>query len=290
MIQSRRNSSFELLRILLIFLVIIGHANVWYIGFTYNTESEHVIKVLLQVICMPAVNAFVLISGWFGIKANISKIISLLFQMLFITVPVAIVMWILGKVNLLSLENFNYFVLGGNNYWFIINYIGLLLVAPLLNNLFNNSSKEALFAYLFSFLLFVVPLDVILRSKVLGLEGGYSLLWFIYLYILGRYIRKFDIIWLDHNKWIVLVICVIAQSILFYFHLIGNRYTNPLILLPAICLILIFKDFSFHNQLINNLASATLMAYMIHMHPCFINDIREILVDLYIRNGYCLYM
>lgn len=113
MILLKRNSSFELLRILLMFLVVIGHANTWYFGFTYKTETEHILKVLLQIICLPAVNAFVLISGWFGINTNITKIVSLIFAMLFLTFPVAIVMFFWGKINLLSLENVNNFILGG---------------------------------------------------------------------------------------------------------------------------------------------------------------------------------
>lgn len=135
-----------------------------------------------------------------------------------------------------------------------------------------------------------IPIDVLLRSNVLGTEGGYSLLWFIYLYLMGRYLKQYGIKWLERNKWAILVVCVIIQSVLFYFHLIGTRYTNPLILLPAICLILIFKDFTFHNRLINKFSSATLMVYMIHMHPCFIDEIRAFLSELYACSGYYFYL
>ena len=41
-------------------------------------------------------------------------------------------------------------------------------------------------------------------------------------------------------------------------------YTNPLVILMAVCLVMYFKDLHFHSKIINALASTTLGVYAIH--------------------------
>lgn len=286
----QRNSSFELLRIVLVFLVLFEHAAMWYIGYGYHNEAEHVVKTVIQVICMPAVNAFVLISGWFGIKGNYSKAILLLIKLLICTIPVSIIFAISREIQLYSLEGICNYVLGGSNYWFIIDYVGLILFAPILNVVVEKAEKGILRVFLIATMALIVPMDDILRSSVLGVEGGYSLLWFIYLYILARYMRIHGVVWLERHKWTIFVVCLLVQAVLLYMHWIGNRYTNPLILMPAICMILIFKNYTFHSKAINFVASGVLMAYMLHMHPCFVEYIRIFLWNLYKAHGYYMYL
>lgn len=285
-----RDSNFELLRVLLIFMVLLGHANMWFLGSEYQTETEHCIRVFVEVVCLPAVNAFVLISGWFGIKGDYRRVFPIIFQLLMCTVPVAIVMNAMRQINLLNLDDIAEYVLGGNNYWFVIDYIGLVLFAPILNIIVHNVNKVVLRTFFIGVLALIVPLDVVFRSSVLGVNGGYSLIWFIYLYLLARYMRLYGIEWLDRSKWMVMVACIVLQTILLYFNLIGNRYTNPLILLPAMSIILIFKEYSFKSNIVNYLASGTLIVYMLHMHPCFYREIGVFLRNLYYSNGYYWYM
>lgn len=288
--QKVRSSNFELLRLILIFMVILGHANVWFIGSGYQTVPEHIMKVIVQVVCLPAVNAFILISGWFGINSGFHKVFAMIFQLLFCTLPIAIIMAMMGYINIFSLNGISEYVLGGANYWFVIDYIGLLLFSPVLNTIVLNSPQKILRMFLIAVLGLIVLMDFILRSNVLGLEGGYSLLWFVYLYLLARYMRIYGIKSIEKNKWKIIVLCFILQTLLLYFHLTSNRYTNPLILLPAISMILIVKDLSFKSRIVNYMATAALMAYMLHMHPCFWREIGVFLRRLYQSDGYFLYM
>ena len=285
-----RNSSFELLRMFLIFLVMLGHANMWFLGDCYQSEAEHWLRNAVQVVCMPAVNAFVLISGWFGIKSDYKRFFSLVFQLLLCTVPLALCFFVIGRINLFSFEAINKYIFGGNNYWFVIDYIGLVLFAPLLNLVANHTNKQTMKTFFISILVLLVIFDVILRSTVLGVEGGYSLLWFVYLYLLARYMRIYGCNLIVKYKWTIMLLCVILQIILLHYHLIGNRYTNPLILVPAMCLIFIFRDYEFYSKKVNFMASGALMAYMLHMQPCLVDGIRVFLNQLYTKNGYYVYI
>lgn len=85
--KNTRNSSFELLRIILILMIMVEHGNMWFFGAVYNTELEYLAKCSVQSVCIGSVNAFVLMSGWFGIRRSFDKIGDLLFIMLYCTIP-----------------------------------------------------------------------------------------------------------------------------------------------------------------------------------------------------------
>lgn len=262
----------------------------WYLGNQYSNEVEHAVRCIVQSMCLPAVNAFVLISGWFGIKGDYKRIFPLFFQMAICTIPVAIVFYVLGLIPMMNLDGVFYYLLGGQNYWFVMDYIALVLFVPLLNLIVENADRVTLKRSLLTSYLLIVPMDVILRTQVLGIEGGYSALWFIWLYLFARYVKVYGWTFVEKNKWWLMIGSIVLEAILFYFGLLGTRYTNPLILMPAICFILIFKNWSFQNQFVNYIAPATLIAYMLHMQPCFITYIRYVLAKTYNANGYYVYL
>ena len=214
----------------------------------------------------------------------------MIYQLLICTVPLALWFAVIGEINLFSMKAIDKYIFGWGNYWFIIDYIGLVLFAPVLNLIVENASKQVLQIFLINSLILIVLFDLILRSTVLGMEGGYSLLWFVYLYLLARYMRLYGCEWIVKYRWTIILVCLVMQTVLLYYHLASNRYTNPLILFPAICLMFVFKDFTFHSKVVNYMASGTLMAYMLHMQPCLTDEIRGFLNRLYRENGYYLYI
>lgn len=265
----------------------------WFIGSGYTSEAEHLVKCIVQSVCIGSVNAFVLISGWFGIRSGLNKIGDLVFMLLFCTIPLLTVSIVLGLVSvstLTSLKCIYEFILGGNNYWFVIDYIGLVIIAPILNNGIEGLAKKQFSRLLIYGYILIGIYDFILRSQVLGVEGGYSIIWFAYLYLLARYLRIYGIISVEKHKWLLLFLSVALQSLLFYYDLIGLRYTNPLIIIEAISLIGIFSKWNFHSKVINYASKATLMAYLVHMQPILIPYISSLLAHEYSDVGYFVYM
>lgn len=290
---SRRNSSFELLRIILIIMILIEHGNMWFIGGGYISQSEHLAKCIIESLCIGSVNAFVLISGWFGIHTGLKKIGNLVFLLMFCTIPLLIVAIFSGWLPytaLASIDGVYQYVFGGNAYWFVVDYIGLLIVSPVLNKGVTSLDKNQLRNLLWAAFVLIVIYDFVFRVQVLGSEGGYSVLWFGFLYLLARYIRIYECRVLDKYCWQILITAVLVQSALFYYGLIGMRYTNPLILIESVCLIFIFKKWKFNSYTINYAATGCLMAYMLHMQPILVPDIRRFLLAEYVAHGYWLYM
>lgn len=293
MLKTRRNSSFELLRIILIVMILVEHGNMWFVGGGYSSEAEHFTKAFVESLCIGSVNAFVLISGWFGIRSGLKKIGDLAFMVFFCTIPLLIAALALGWLSLSELTTFNgiyEYIFGGHAYWFIVDYIGLLILSPVLNKGVDALDRRSFRNLLLAGYAIILIYDFIFRVPVLGSEGGYSVLWFLFLYMLGRYMHIHGLEFISRFRVSLLILTVALQTFLFYYGLIGMRYTNPLILLEAVCMISIFRKWHFHNSFINYAASGCLMAYMLHMQPVLVPFIRKFLVSEYRLHGYWIYM
>lgn len=274
-------------------MILVEHGNMWFIGGGYSSEAEHLAKCIVESMCIGSVNAFVLISGWFGIRSGLKKIGALVFMLVFCTIPLLIVTLLCGWVPisvLTSVDGVYEYVFGGNAYWFVVDYIGLLIISPVLNNGIKTVGKDKLRTLLLAAYALIVIYDFIFRAPILGTEGGYSLIWFGFLYILARYMRIYGSRLMDRYCLPILVAAVATQSILFYCGLIGMRYTNPLILTAAVCLILVFKKWDFYSRAINYAATGCLMAYLLHMQPVLVPYIRRFLIAEYTACGYWIYM
>lgn len=265
----------------------------WFIGSGFHSELEHVVRCVVQSICIGAVNAFVLISGWFGIRGDVKKIGDLMFLLLFCTLPLLCVALVCGWLPLSaldSIEGIYEYVFGGNGYWFVVDYVGLLFFAPILNKGIESIGRKQYIRLLSGSFTLIAIYDFVFRTSVLGAEGGYSLIWFVFLYLFARYMRIYGLERIEKCKWQILILAVVLQSILFYYGLIGLRYTNPLIFLEAVCILLIFKNWTFRSNAINYAAPGSLMAYLLHMQPILIPYIRHYLSAEYLELGYWLYM
>lgn len=274
-------------------MIMVEHGNMWFVGSGYHTELEHLAKCTMQSVCIGSVNAFVLISGWFGIRGSFGKIGDLMFTLFFCTIPLLIAALMSNLLPLSALASIGgayEYVLGGNGYWFVADYIGLLIISPILNKGIEAIGQKQFAKLLIAGYVLIALYDFTLRTSVLGVKGGYSVLWFAYLYMFARYMRIYGIGIINRFRWPILIVAVATQSLLFFFGLIGLRYTNPLIVLEAVCLLSIFKDWNFHSKAINHAAKGALMAYLLHMQPVLVPYIRRFLAAEYAEFGYWIYM
>ena len=80
-----RYSSFELLRLVAMLLIVTHHMVVKYLkicGYDdpYSLQEDGVLGIFLNSMAIIGVNLFVMISGWFGIKRVWSQMIRLIFD------------------------------------------------------------------------------------------------------------------------------------------------------------------------------------------------------------------
>ena len=194
-VREERNSGFELLRLLLMFLIVIHHAIVHGLGLRGLASADATevairsgdmaLFCLANGFCIVAVNAFVLISGYFGIRPSKRKVLGLLLAMLFYTLLFTTGYYLMRGDLKHAVSSL--LLLSHSRYWFLTDYFFLLCFAAPLNLFFERCGRRETG-------LFVLSLLVI--SSYFGFvwghaanTNGYTLLQFIMLYALGRYVR-----------------------------------------------------------------------------------------------------
>ena len=86
-----RESNIELLRNISMFMILVIHANfvalpkIGYEELMSNTTPS-VVRYFIESIGIVAVNVFVLISGWFGVRPRTKSVLSFIYQILFFLV------------------------------------------------------------------------------------------------------------------------------------------------------------------------------------------------------------
>ncbi len=211
-----RDSGLELLRMICMLLIVayhmVGATEGWieYPHFwTWNLVGYHVIGLWGQT----AVLAFVMITGYFMISARTkpSKIIRLALEVWFYSIVIAALLVWSGKAEWdWSDVGLTLFPLLYREYWFVTDYIILLLLIPLLNKLLRSlSGKETVYA------LGVMVAVAYGCSALMEFEYFGSILFLILFYSLAAAIRLHPIPAFSRKGiWPVLLMLCIIYSVL----------------------------------------------------------------------------
>lgn len=196
-----RQSNFELLRIICMLGVITGHAlQSLYDLHTADFSIVNTIQILLMNVCVVAVNCFVMISGYFRIRQNWKGITSLWMQLLFYAVvSFLLCLWLTPEQSLMVGIKRIVFPLSESGLWFIATYVGLYLIAPLLNAALDHQSRQQKVWTLIMLLIIDVYLGYMHQTEEITING-YHLIHFIVLYWLGNCLNEVKSI-LASGKW-----------------------------------------------------------------------------------------
>lgn len=281
--KENRNSNIELLRIICMCFIIAGHVIMMYSGDVLGT-NEYYISNILRSFFIVAVNCFVIISGYFGIKLNIRKLIKMNIQVVFYSIVIFLITIIFGihEVNLKK-DILLLFPVITKRYWYITIYFVLCIISPLLNivieKLNRNQFKCILITAISMF--YVLPtISYCINSPTITADSGYGIVNFICLYFIGRYIRLY---YKDNKSKVFYGIGFILSSVSlflanhlltlifgFYFNSFLS-YDTIFVLTSAYTLFMLFKNIQLKSNIINKLAKYCIVAYIIHMHPTFID-------------------
>jgi len=279
----QRNSSFELLRIFCILLIIVHH----YSSHGVAGLSEHALtlnKIIEQVLSMGGkigVNCFVLITGYFMTNATFhyKKLLKLILEVFFYSVLSMIVFYGLGLAAYdYKVVKESLFPLTYNMYWFATAYIVMYLLSPFINSFIKTLSQ----ARHLKFILLLVVLWSVVPTFTFGQAPGYSTLgWFILLYLIAAYIklyphkyfRKYKVnILVAFLSYMTMILSVILLDILglknsaFSDSATYFREMNMIpTLLCSISLFLIFKNLKIgSSKVINTISASAFGVYLIH--------------------------
>lgn len=251
------------------YMILLLHANALIFGRPQGNDLTFFFRMGAESMTIIAVNVFVLITGYFGTSFRISRIANLCFQILFAVFPITLLLMAFKVVELHSIKDF---ARGFKfwHYWFINAYIGLVLLSPILNAAVKHLSRyqfKTILVTLFIFFSFVHD-SFFITPPGLHLIGGYSTMWFLFLYLLGRYVAVYSVDKsLSWNQVIFIYLIGLLGTFLCMCLLHLSTYNSPFITIQALGFLLIFSKFSFSNKAVNFVASSSLMVFLLHVHP-----------------------
>lgn len=273
-----RSSNFEALRIVCMLFIIAGHLIMWH---KFTSESiARIVSCGVRPLFSVAVDCFVLISGWFGIKFKFSKILSLNNTLTFWTFVLCAFALFVGLHTLVLKHDILMLVpLLTRKYWFITVYVGLCFLAPYLNLFAESLSKENFKKLLLTCTgLFVLlpTLGAFFNFESLTLDSGYGIVNFSVLYLFGRFMRLHNIpqrpAWQYFVAYVILMgACGVLQVA--YSSILGFEFTTLLsydtffVFFGSITLFCAFARLEFTNRLVNTMATVCFAVYIIHIHP-----------------------
>ena len=271
--MNKRQSNFELLRIICMIMVLACHAN-GYVNEEDLVGSQGVIRVLINQFFLVCVNVFVMISGWFGIKASWKGAGKLLFQVVYIILLCAGASLLLGLPVSFKKDMLPY-LLFGKGYWFVVAYLILYTLSPILNAFIEHTGQKEYRNVLIAWLVVEFIYGFLLGSEYFFF--GFSPLSFIGLYLLARYARLYPGKWFSLGKGYDFAIygaLTLVSTVLFWFgykvfgmgfHL--NHYDSPFAILSSLYFLLTFSKMDIQSKAINWLASSAFAIYLIHENP-----------------------
>lgn len=301
-----RDSNIEILRLLAMMMVLIVHANGLANGFPSIEEIKlapmaSTTRIMTQSFSIVAVNVFVLISGWFGIRFSFKSFMNIVYQAAFYSM-LAIVFCLIYDKDLITAKSLYTEIFGGDGYWFISAYLLLMLLSPVLNKYVETAPRETQKTVIISFLFFqsLCLLDVFDNAHF---HNGYSCISFIGLYLIARYVRLFNPSFarnsMSRDLKIYLTACgAMGGAILLSYILSVNSisstirgimlsYSNPICICAALYLLMAFTKIKMGvNNTINWLAKSSFSIYLIHTNILLLPLYTNYMHNLYLRfNG-----
>ncbi|MDO4332367.1 MAG: acyltransferase [Eubacteriales bacterium] len=202
MSKSGRQANFELLRIVAMFMVVVMH----YLANTIEPAADgasrisgpDVVYVVLESLCIVAVNVYVLISGYFLSETAFSwkRPVRVIAQTLFYTVLIPLILAVFGALSFSEVFNIYHiwnciFPVQSGHYWFVTAYVVLMLFTPVLNAAVQKLEKRQFLQVLAALLLFFCIGKTISPLQFATDRYGYDFGWFMVLYLIGGYIRRY---------------------------------------------------------------------------------------------------
>lgn len=276
--KADRNMGIDELRIVAMFSIVILHI-LKHGGILENvTGAQFYIVWFLESIVICSVDCYALISGYVGYSdlndqdINYRKALRLWMQVWFFS----IVLYMLFSQGGGNVKEFLKACLPitTNQYWYYTAYVGVFIAEPWINRLIARLSEEELRKFIGVILCVVVlyiPLVGVLYDPF-KVEGGYSALWLVLLYVIGALIKKTNLPEkYSQDKFLVIAILCIALSFTLKILVPAQRilvtYISPTTLIFSICMLVLFSKREVAGKMVNIislLSSLTFGVYLVH--------------------------
>ena len=267
---NRRNSNIELARIICMIGIVLFHLSRFDSWRLYKDGlgALQIGAFLFSAWGCAFVSCFIAISAWFlygssDKKLDFKKVSSLLIEVTFVAIVTLMIKYIAGEpIGLKQVVKCMFSAVDGT-YWYVLCYIVLLLIYPLLNAFLETLNKED-------------------HAKICFFLGAITL--FVLVYFVTVYMKKYresfifsyaKMIFIASFLGIILLGIVMRVLIndgekfvgLYNLKLI-NRYSPFMILNGVSLFAIIIQQKSFYSRVVNWIAKYSFGIYLIHANCC----------------------
>lgn len=286
----KRSSSFELLRLVAMFMVVLGHCML-----TSAQNVEPYLGVIdnigwgIGAFTACAVDLFFLLTGYFSKSSNfkLSRVLEIWLRTIFYSIVLCLVISLATGSFAVS-DGIKYiFPVFSKKYWYMQTYIAVALVAPFIMYALERLDTRRIFFLVFVLILFFSFHQTFIKVSVtLDTTQGYGFIWACCLLVIGHWIHRIQdeviskISVVVYLMGYILISCAIFATNYLIVKLDiaqgvtsrGNfyAYNSLTVLLQSMCLFCSFVRLSEKKQSwkgINYLSRNTLAVYLISAHP-----------------------
>lgn len=266
-----RQSNFELLRIVAILMVLTMHV----VGLAHKDIAQgsfnRQFEMLVNVVCNTGVDAFVLISGWFGIRRKRLRFLDLV--LLSIVCVFATQLYVTHCQDPWEAFRKGYRAVLAYGNWFVGCYLLLYLIAPWLNDFLETLQRESFRRLVTTLVVAVGVVPALFDAPDGGVIywHGKCFAWMTTVYVLGRYLRLHHDGCPSRRKALALFSLPLALIYLFILtcDLRGETFSpswcgdnSPFMLCGAIGLFCLFRTFTFSSRWVNQVGSSVFAVFL----------------------------
>jgi hypothetical protein len=185
------------------------------------------------------------------------------------------------------------------SYWYFTAYFGMFFFIPFMNYFINTAPKALAGKLVLTIIILFSILPTIINNDIFITSNGFSMYWLSMMYIIGAYIKKYElnskikpsISLLGYFVFIIItwgckLIIDVISNMLSLKHYESNpliNYTSPTIVGAAIMLLLCCSKINFGNiwkKIISIFAPVSFGVYLIHTEPLiWTNIIKDRFID-----------
>ena len=281
-----RKSGIELLRVISLFGVIMIHY--WEQAATVAEGLNFHVLLAFRSISSCSVDVFLIISGYFLCRTNkrsLGKPVNLILQVSIINELAYLVKSYYGIEPPISLRHIASSLLPDSYYTTL--FVVLYFISPYINKVIANLSHKEwnrlIICLLIFFSLYCTFCDLFFElagQEIMGLSPitawgsmqGFNIVNFTLLYLVGAYLRNNPIEIPSQRICIILfvsfmlIICWAELNTIFPSQRMGSAwvYHNPIVIIFAASLFLLFNRFTFESKFINSAAKSVYTCFLAH--------------------------
>lgn len=291
-----RYSNFDILKIIAFIMVVCYHyldpANGKGLVYAANNPITLCIFNVTQSLCACAVPVFLLITGYFSWK-NTSFSLNKIFGLFIMKISYKIICYLIDILIMRKAFDGGFFALCfvPDNYYINL-YAVMMFFSPLINKLFKLNKRNILtivgvFTLIFVAFPTIIDLSFSIANypTIIGLSflsdsgdiRGYTIIAFIFYYILGGSIHLFDFKTKKYFLFILFVVFITLITILLYKTRAAIYYNNIFVAAASTSIFLLFKNIKIkESAFLREISSCSLGVFLLHTTGLFIYDFNSI--------------